>query len=125
MTISMQKRKACLAITSLFISLIFLVFLPQNTYASQLIYTIQTGSMVSIIGAQKQFNSISQLLNKKELNFLRIEKIGKYHTVRLGKFENHATAEKFLQEIKPRLSEAIILKAYLKKERIVRLYGAE
>jgi hypothetical protein len=95
----------------------------DSRYASQIIYTIQTGSMISVTNAQKQFNSILQSLDKKELNFLRIEKIGKYHTVRLGKFENHATTEKFLQEIKPRLSEAIILKAYMRNENIIKLYG--
>jgi hypothetical protein len=94
----------------------------DSQYTSTTIYTIQTGSMISITDAQKQFNSISRLLNEKELNFLRIEKIGNYHTVRLGKFENYATAKNFLQAIESRLSAAIILKAYIKDERIIRLY---
>ncbi len=94
----------------------------NDQYASQLVYTVQIYSQKSIADAQKQFNSILQSLNEKNLNLLRIEKIGKYYTVRLGKFENYANAKKFLQEIKPRLSEAIILKAYIKNERIVQLY---
>ena len=55
------------------------------------------------------------------------KKIGKnlIHTVRLGKFENYKAAKKILQDIKPRMPDVIIMKAYLKKERIVRLYGDE
>ncbi len=94
----------------------------DSQYASRTIYTIQTGSIISITNAQKEFNSISRLLNKKELNFLRIEKIGNYHAVRLGKFEDYATAENLLKAIKSRLSTAIILKAYIKNGRIKMLY---
>ncbi len=93
-----------------------------NSYASESIYTIQTGSFISIAPTQKQFDSIVQGLNEKELDYLRIEKIGKFYSLRLGKFEDHATAKKFFQAIKPQLSTAIIMKAYIKDERIIRLY---
>jgi hypothetical protein len=93
---------------------------PQ--YTSTTIYTIQAGSTISMTDAQKQFDSISRLLNEKELDFLRIEKIGNYHTVRLGKFEDYAAAENLLKAIKSRLSTAIIMKAYIKNERIILLY---
>jgi hypothetical protein len=93
----------------------------NDQYASQLVYTVQIYSQKSIADAQKQFNSIVRSLGEN-LNLLRIEKVGKYYTVRFGKFENYANAKKFLQEIKPRLSEAIILKAYIKNERIIQLY---
>jgi hypothetical protein len=97
----------------------------DSQYVAQTIYTIQLGSLINITDAQKQFNATLQLLNEKELNFLRIEKIGKnhIHTVRLGKFENYASAKKFLQDIEPRLSTAVILKAYIKNERIIKLYS--
>ena len=90
--------------------------------ANLLIYTIQIGSLIEIERAQKLFKSIIQGLKEKELDYLRIEKIGKFYSVRLRKFENYATAKNFLQEIKPRVSEAIILKAHIKNERIIRLY---
>ena len=93
----------------------------QDTPAK--IYTIQTASLISIKDAQKQFNSISRLLNEKELDFLRIEKIGKYHAVRLGKFEDYTAAENLLKAIKSKFASAIILKAYIKNERIKMLYG--
>ncbi len=94
----------------------------DDQYASHLVYTIQIESRSKIADTQKQFNFILRSLNKENLNLLRIEKVGKYYTLRLGKFENYETAKKFLQEIKPRLSEAIILKAYIKNERIIRSY---
>ena len=94
----------------------------DDQYASRLVYTIQINSQSNIAGAQKQFNFILRSINEKNLNLLRIEEIGKYYTVRLGKFENHETAKQFLQEIKPQLSEAVILKAHIKNERLIRLY---
>ena len=122
MIISIQKIKACLAITSLLISLIFLVFLPQNTYASQSIHTIQTGSFNSAADAQKHYDLIVQRLRKNELNFLRIEKIGKFYAVRLGKFENYSDSEKLYRAVKTYISKAVIMKAYIKNERIIKLY---
>jgi hypothetical protein len=88
----------------------------------QLVYTIQTGSFVGMKYAGKQFNSLVKSLNKKGLAYLRIEKIGRYNAVRLGKFDNHAAAEKFFRANKSHLSKAIILDAYIKDERIKKLY---
>ncbi len=91
----------------------------QNT--SRLVYTIQIESLPKVSDAQKQFNITLRSLKDKNLNLLRIEKVGTYFTVRLGKFENYETARKFLQDISPRLSDALILKAYIKKERIIKI----
>ena len=118
----MQKIKACLAITSLFISLIFLVFLPQNTYASQSIFTIQTGSFSNVTEAGKQYDFIMNKLNKQEIDYLRIEKVGKLFTVRLGKFEDYSDSEKLYRAVKTLISNALIMKAYIKNERIIKLY---
>lgn len=92
----------------------------QNVYNT--IYTIQTGSFSEIERAQKQFDSIMQILNKKELEHLRIEKIDKYYCVRLGKFEGYTKTEKLLQVINPKISKAIIMEAYMIDERIIRLH---
>ena len=94
----------------------------DEQHESLLVYTVQIYSDISIADVQKQFNFTLKSLNKKNLNLLRIEKVGEYYTVRLGRFENHETAKKFLEEIKPRLYEAIIMKAYIKNERIIKLY---
>jgi hypothetical protein len=99
----------------------------DSQYASRTVYTIQIGSLNSLIEAEEQFDSTMRLLNENELDLLRIEKIGKdhIHTVRLGKFENYKAAKKLLQAIQPQIPDVIILKAYIKNERIVRLYGDE
>jgi len=88
--------------------------------SSQQIYTIQTGSFLKLEQAHKQFDSILQILNGKEFSFLRIEKIGKYYSVRLGRFNDYNAAEQFIIAIKPDLSKAVILEVYIKEERIVK-----
>ncbi|MCK5139275.1 MAG: SPOR domain-containing protein, partial [Thermodesulfovibrionia bacterium] len=97
--------------------------ISNNQYANRLIYTIQTGSFINIERAQKQFKFIIQSLSGEELNYLRIEKVKDFYIVRFGKFEDYATAEKFLQALEPKLSKAIILNAYIKDDRIIKLYN--
>jgi hypothetical protein len=88
----------------------------------QLVYTIQTGSFIAIKYARNQFNNLVKSLNKKRLDYLRIERIGRYYAVRLGKFDSHAVAKKFLHANKTQLFKSIILDAYIKDERIKKLY---
>jgi hypothetical protein len=95
----------------------------DGQYLSQAIYTIQTGSFLNIERAQEEFDSIIQILNKRELEYLRIEKVDKYYSVRLGNFKDYAIADKFLHTHKRHLSAAVILKAYIKDERIVKRYN--
>ncbi len=102
---------------------IFSLLLPLNVYASPLFHTIQTSSFSSISAAQKQYDSIANTLDKTQLDNLRIEKIGKFYSVRLGKFMDYASAEKFIGTVKSHLSDATVMKAYIKKERIVKLYS--
>jgi tetratricopeptide (TPR) repeat protein len=85
-------------------------------------YTIQTESFTDVTNAHEQFNSIKRIFTGKDLDYLRIEKVGKFYSVRLGKFEDDTSAEKFLRLIKSRLPEAIILNAYIINERITRSY---
>ena len=93
----------------------------NDQYASQLGYTIQIETQLKLADAERQFNNLQRSLNEKKRNLLRIEKIGKYYTVRIGRFENYNSAEKYLQEMTSQLSGAIILKAHIKNERIMRL----
>lgn len=101
---------------------LFVSFAPLTSYAAQTIYTIQTGSFDAVEPAQNQFDSIAQALNEKQLDYLRIEKIGNFYSVRLGKFENNAAAERFLEEVKPYLPTAIVRDAYFIEDRIVKIY---
>ena len=88
----------------------------------QLVYTIQTGSFLYMEYARKQFNNLIKSFNKKRLDYLRIEKIGRYYAVRLGEFDSHAAAKRFFRANKTHLSKAIILDAYIKDERIKELF---
>ena len=118
----MRKNNFHLSAAGCLILLLFLL-LPLNVYSSQLFYTIQTSSFSSVPDAQKQFDSIVNELDKTQLDNLRIEKIGKFYSVRLGKFMDHTSAERFFMTVKPKLPDATVMKAYIKKERIVKLYS--
>ena len=91
--------------------------------APQLVYSIQTGSYNKISHAQKEFDSIIQDLKGKEIEYLRMEKIGKYFTIRLGKFDDYVVAEEYFMTNQPQLSESIILKALMKNERNIKTFG--
>jgi hypothetical protein len=87
------------------------------------VFTVQAGSYTDRINAEEHYNSLIQNMNPTDLDNLRIEKVGKYYTIRLGKFEHYVTAMKFLNSMNSRLSSAIVLKAYIKNERIVELHN--
>jgi L,D-transpeptidase ErfK/SrfK len=90
--------------------------------SNELMYTIQIGSFIKVDRAQKLFKSIIHDLKVENLDYFRIEKIGEFYSVRLNKFENYETAKKCIQENKSQLSEAIIVKAHIRNERIIQLY---
>jgi hypothetical protein len=85
----------------------------NRKHAPRTYYTIQTGSYIEAVNARNKFKSINKFLIDEMLDNLRIDKIGKYYSVRLGKFEDRSAAEKILQSNKHHLDEAIILKAYV------------
>lgn len=93
----------------------------QETFQS--IYTVQAGSFKKIQRAEKQFYSLMRELSIEETDFLRIEKIGKFYTVRIGKFEDYAASYRFLQALKSHQPQAFILKAYLKIDRIIKIHS--
>ena len=90
--------------------------------APQLVYSIQTGSFNNLTYAQGQFNSLMKLLDKKELDSLRIEHINTFNVVRLGKFEEFSTAVKLIKEIKPHIPDVFILEVYIKNVNITKRY---
>jgi tetratricopeptide (TPR) repeat protein len=102
--------------------LFLLLCIPLTSSAAESIYTYQLGSFAQIEDAEKQFDSLVNLLSENNTDHLRIEKIGKFYSVRLGKFANKNEAEAFLLPIKNRLTQYLLMKAYYKKERIVKLY---
>lgn len=95
---------------------------PLISHASELIYTVQTGSFLSVGNAQKQVDSIVQKLNEQELDHLRIEKKGKFYPVRIGRFDNYTAAKTYLEAINAKLPGSIVMTAYMNDEKIVKQY---
>jgi hypothetical protein len=119
----MKKITLCILQAGRYLILIgVLLWLPLTSYASQLVYTIQSGSFVHEADAQKQFDSLKKGLSETDLDYLRIEKVGKYFSVRIGNYNNRDSAEKYLQAMGPHLSGALLTKAYIKDERVRRIY---
>ena len=94
----------------------------NKTYDYKSIYTIQTGSFTKLTRAHKQFDFVAEKLNEKELGFLRIEKIGNYYSVRLGKFDDFAAAKRFMRDIAPGISDAVIINANIENDRIIKFH---
>jgi len=90
----------------------------HNSDKPQAIYTIQLGSYLTFSRAQGEFNYLMEVFAKKYRSFLRVEKVGTFYTVRLGKFESYSSSEKYLKSLIPKKSKARILKAFLKFDRV-------
>ena len=103
------------------ILLIFSIFSVSSSYADQLVYSIQAGSFHDLSDAQNKYDLMAQKSAEIDLESLRIEKIGKYFTVRIGKIEDYSAAKEFLAIVKSHIPEAMIMKAYMKNERIVKI----
>jgi tetratricopeptide (TPR) repeat protein len=102
--------------------LAFLQTYPLSARQPESIYTVQIASLEDIKQAQEQFDLVTQKLDKNQLDYLRIEKIGKYYSLRIGKFKDRASAKSFLKSIKSSLPSAIIMRAYFIEGRILRIY---
>ena len=92
--------------------------ISHNSDKQQRIYTIQIGSFLDFAHAQHEFNSLMEVLTKKHCSFLRVEKVGTFYTVRLGKFESYRSAENLIKSVTPKMPKARILEAVLKYERL-------
>jgi len=119
----MQKNNFYKWTTSFLLCAVLLFIFPQFSFSAQLYHTISISSFQNIAPAEKQFASIAEKMQEQELDHLRIEKIGKYYCVRLGKFDDRAAADKFYNAVKKNLPNATVMKAYIKDERIVKSYS--
>ena len=96
---------------------------PKGNQASQeSVYTIQTGSFKDSQRAEMQFRIIKQSLEGTALQALRIEKIGRFYAVRIGRFASPADAEQFLRKHEPSLEGSLVMKAYFIDERILLIH---
>ncbi len=99
-----------------------LALLSYAHAASETIFTIQAGSFRGRPDAFRQFDFLQRKLSEQGREYLRVEKIGKFHAVRLGKFDDRLKAEEFLDANKSLLRGAIVMDAYFIPARIEKLY---
>jgi cell division protein FtsN len=98
--------------------------LPSATFDTVEYYTIQVGSYSGIGAAEKRYQDLAVKLNDKEGDYLRIERVGSYYTVRLGRFDSREAAEDLLAQLQDILPGAMVLQAFIKEERILAIYRA-
>jgi hypothetical protein len=72
---------------------------------SSFYYTVQFISAVEEKSAKKVLDKVSQVNSD-----VRLEKLNKYHVVRLGKFDNHTEARELRNTLKEQFPEVIIVK---------------
>jgi len=94
--------------------------ISHQSHETQKIYTIQTGSFLNLARAEKEFNFLMKVLNKKYHSFLRVEKVGKHYTVRIGIFESYYNAANVIKPIANVVPNPLILKTVLMYERLRR-----
>lgn len=106
------------------LSILTVFLLNHTSYASEVFYTIQTGTYVhDALGyAGRQFNLLSQKLNNDDRAFLRIEEGNKYFVVRLGRFKDIDIAKKVLETVKTLAYDAFILKENFEHAKVLIFY---
>ncbi len=96
--------------------------IPVRSLSAELIHTIQAGSHSSEKDSQIQYEALERGLSEKDRSYLRIEKIGKYYAVRIGKFKNSEEVKDLMQTIKSEFPKTLSMTAYIKDARVVRMY---
>ena len=119
----MKVSRKVLTVSGCLLYLLIIVFHPLPADASKLIYTIQVASFKDIERTTRQYHSVIDRLNKEELNNLRIEKIGQYYSIRLGNFVDPINAKNLHRSVHHFFSSTILMKAYMKNERIIKRYS--
>ncbi|KPK29337.1 MAG: hypothetical protein AMK70_16055 [Nitrospira bacterium SG8_35_1] len=123
MKIRVNSTRQLLTVLGGLLYLLIIVFQPLPTDASTLIYTIQVGSFKNVERATRQYDSVIDRLNKEALDNLRIEKIGQNYSVRLGNFVDPINGNNLHRTIKHIFPSTLLMKAYIKDERIIKMYS--
>ncbi len=122
MTTSTGERKKYLGIIMLTLLVIIVWCMPAVSAPTDLIHTIQIGSYAGPNDAQGYYETVMEKLNEQELEHLRIEKIGSFYAVRLGKFDSYSQAKTLHQSVKPIFPAATIMTAYIKEKRLIKIH---
>lgn len=85
-------------------------------------YTLQLKNFLKIEEAKIELNKLAGKLDKSDRENLRIEKSGKYFSLRIGKFDTHRLAVSFLTKLKDAIPYAVVLKINNGEEHIISRY---
>lgn len=113
-------------VSSVIIICLLMFLIPYISIAEDEYYTIQAATYLSIIEAEENYDMLYKRLSEEERNYLRIELIkGKYYTLRVGKYNSYSEVQPLLKKVRKSFPTAYIMKAYIKDERIKRMYVKE
>ncbi|HHN64149.1 MAG TPA: hypothetical protein ENK09_02155 [Nitrospirae bacterium] len=119
----MMKRAGYLFLCFL---LLVILLIPKKGATEEEYYTIQAATYLSIIEAEKNYDILYRSLAEQDRDYLRVELIkGRYYTLRVGRFNSFREAVPVLKKVKEVFPTAYIMKAYIKDERIKRMYVRE
>jgi hypothetical protein len=120
--ITLKRRYYYFFILSIAMFLLFSVSFSFSSDEQQSFYTVQIASFTDIQQAKDAFESFKEKLKEVRPEYLRIEKIGKYYSIRAGKFNEQSDADLLLESIKKDVTSAIVMNAYFIEERIIEMY---
>ncbi len=100
------------AVVTLSTCVVLIFLLSVSSYPKEGFYTVQiaTYSLSKYSYAERLFESLINQLKDQEKESLRIEKSQKHYIIRLGRFNDFASANKALNTIKGFVPDAFILK---------------
>jgi hypothetical protein len=87
-------------------------------------YTIQAATYKGPQSADHGYELLEKGLRGDDRNLLRIEKVGAYFSVRLGRAERVAPLQDLLARVQGIFPSALIISAFIKDERIVKAFSA-
>jgi hypothetical protein len=85
-------------------------------------FTVQAASYPDAPTAERGYVILENKLRVEDLDHLRIEVVGSYHTLRLGKFEQLKPARTLLGKVKKLFPTSFVLSAFVKPEQIRKIY---
>jgi len=88
-------------------------------------FTVQAASYPDAATAERGYAILENKLREEDRDHLRIEVVGSYHTLRLGKFEQVEPARTLVGKVKKLFPTSFVLSAYVKPEQIKKIYSPQ
>lgn len=102
--------------------LVLVFFLSLSSLAQEKIYTIQIASLKTLKDAQNLYLQLEKTLPEGAKDFLRIEKIGRFYVIRIGRFSSPEQAKAPLNNIRRQVPDAFLRTAFYIEDRILVIY---